>query len=176
MKKIAIFAVLAALFVLVMPVYAAKGGLSPWLVEFKGKATVQGGDLSSYGVDEADLHWNYKLAEDKTVHGNLAIVERLSDGSSRQFNLPGPDVLPVGDEAARPVLFNCAGGSGDARSVRVEGTDGKGYTVAAHFRDADHDPYPNTVWYWVMDDEGNYVSNTNGRLELGGEFMMVCPE
>ena len=146
----------------------------PWEVKIEGNGTVSGGSLPSYGVVEADVGWNMKMNFDGQVQGHLNIVEKLTDGTTRHFELYGYEVFPVGNPAVRPILFNCASGGGDARSVRVEGWDDQGRRVAAHFRDSQHTQYPSSVWYFVQDPLGTYITNTNARLTVSNPFTMEC--
>lgn len=147
----------------------------PWAAKVEGNGTVSGGSLPSYDVLETDIGWNFKWnADTGEVNGHLNIVEKLTDGKVRHFQLTGAHVLPVGDPTVRPILFNCASGGGDARSVRVEGTDDQGRLIAAHFRDSEHSQYPSSVWYWVQDASGSYVTNTNARLTVSYPFTMEC--
>jgi hypothetical protein len=149
----------------------------PWEVKVEGNGIVSGGSLPSYGVVETDIGWNFKMNFNSEVQGHLNIVEKLTDGTTRHFQLHGYEVLPVGDPGGRPILFNCVDdGSSDSRSVRVEGYDSEGRLVAAHFRDSEHNTLPSTVWYWVQDPPGNYITNTNARLSVSNLFAMECSD
>lgn len=170
MKKLTIFAVLVLLLAAAISVRA--GG--PWAVKAEGNGAVNGGDLPSYGVDQADIGWNLKMNFDYEVQGQLNIVEKLSNGGTRHFRLSGDQVFPVGDPAVRPILFNCAVGGLDGRSVRVEGVDGNGNLISIHVRDSQHPDYPNSAWYWVQDPSGTYITNTNTRLSLSDPFTLFC--
>jgi hypothetical protein len=146
----------------------------PWTVKVEGNGIVSGGSLPSYSVLETDIGWNFKWNEDTDeVNGQLNIVEKLTDGTVRHFKLSGVQVDDVGNPASRPILFNCAAGGGDGRSVRVEGYDNQGQLVSAHFRDSEHTQFPNSVWYWVQGSSG-YITNTNARLTLSFPFTMEC--
>jgi hypothetical protein len=148
----------------------------PWEVKVEGNGTVSGGSLPAYDVVEADVGWNFKMNFDGEIQGQLNIVEKLTDGTTRHFKLYGYQVYPVGNPASRPILFNCASGGGDARSVRVEGWDDQGRLIAAHFRDSEHSQFPSTVWYWVQNASGSYISNTNARLTVSYPFTMECSD
>jgi hypothetical protein len=165
MRKFAL--VLAVICLLVLGVTAYAGG--PWAVKVDGNGYVSGGGLTGYGVVETDLGWNMKMNFDGNVQGQLNIVEKLDGGTVRHFMLAGYELYPVGDPTVRPILFNC-----NTNEVRVEGLNDEGLTVAAHFRSPDHAVYPNTVWYWVRDSSGTYISNTATRLTLSTPITMYC--
>jgi hypothetical protein len=173
MKKITLIALIVVLVLAATVSLVCAGG--PWAVKVEGNGTVNGGSLPSYGVLETDIGWNFKWNVDTgEVNGHLNIVEKRTDGTVRHFQLSGAQVLPVGDPTGRPILFNCASGGGDARSIRVEGWDDQGRLIAAHFRDSEHSQYPSSVWYWVQDASGSYITNTNARLTVSYPFTMEC--
>jgi len=156
---------ISALFFVALATTAYTGG--PWTVKIEGNGIVVG---PYNGVDEADIGWNFKWNEATgEVHGQVNIVEKLSDGSVRQFKLRGYQVFDVGNPTVRPILFNC-----DTYEVRVEGDDDEGRRIAAHFRSDDNLSYPNTVWYWVKDADGTEITNTNARLDVSNPFWIEC--
>jgi hypothetical protein len=172
MRKALTLAAVAVLTLLLSTMSYAGG---PWEVKIEGNGMVD--PFTSSGEVEVcgtDLGWNFKMNYDGQVNGQLNIVEKLCDGSIRHFKLAGYQVYDVGDPSSRPILFNCAAGTDDARSVRVEGWNDDGLCVSAHWRDSQHATMPNTVWYWVQDSGGNFITNTNARLPVSNPFTMVC--
>lgn len=170
MRKLFVMVGMAASLVILLATAVQAGG--PWSVKVEGNGIVTGAD---YDVMETDIGWNFKWnADTGEVNGHLNIVEKLMGGGTRHFQLSGDQVMPVGDPTVRPILFNCNAMNSDSRSVRVEGYDDDGNRIAAHFRDSEHYMYPNTVWYWVQDPAGNYITNTNARLPVSNPFTMEC--
>lgn len=136
---------------------------SRWQAKMEGNGILSGGALPSYGVEETDIGWNFKVkADDPTaVNGNLNIVEKLNGGPPRHFQLSGAEVDKV--------YLNC-----ENDELRVEGTNKVGQRVAAHFRGVNNPDYPKTVWYWVKVD-GTYITNCGARLPLvGDDFTIDC--
>jgi hypothetical protein len=67
-------------------------------------------------------------------------------------------------------LFDCG-----EYEVRVQGEDDQGHEIAVHFRSKDNIVAPNSVWYWVKSEpDGDYMTNTNGRLSVSNLFWMKC--
>jgi hypothetical protein len=166
MKHWKVFTITALFFVALATTAYAGGG--PWTVKIEGNGIVTG---PYYDVDEADIGWNFKWnADTGEVKGQVNIVEKLSDGGVRHFKLRGYQVMPVGDETIRPILFNC-----NTYEVRVQGFDDQGQEIAVHFRSDSNLSYPNTIWYWVMDAEGEgFITNTGDRLLVSNPFWMEC--
>ena len=166
MKYWKIFTV-TALFFVALATTAYTGG--PWTVKIEGNGIVSGPYNSVDEVDEADIGWNFKWNENKgEVHGQVNIVEKMADGSVRHFKLRGYQVFDVQDPTKRPILFDC-----DTYEVRVEGENDQGQRIAVHFRSDNNLSYPNTIWYWVMED-GNFITNTSARLPVSNPFWMEC--
>lgn len=164
MKRWQIFTITALFFVALATTAYARG---PWTVKIDGNGIVTG---PYNDVDEADIGWNFKWnADTGEVNGQVNIVEKLSDGGVRHFKLRGYQVYPVGDPKVRPILFDC-----DTYEVRVEGYDDQGQVIAVHFRSDNNLLYPNTIWYWVMDADGNFITNTGARLPVSNPFFMEC--
>ena len=154
---------LAVLLLFVASVAYARG---PWKVKVEGNGNLFGPYHG--GVVKADIGWNMKYnADSGQVKGQLNIVETLTDGSNRHFKLSSNQVYPVGDPTVRPILFECD-------EVRVEGFDKFGRTISAHFRPPSHPIYPNTIWYWVKDSSGGFITNTFDRLTLSSTLSMWC--
>jgi hypothetical protein len=137
--------------------------VSPWAAKMEGNGILSGGHLPKYDVVETDIGWNFKVkAADNTVVGNLNIVEKLvEEGPPRHFQLTGAEVDMLS--------YNCT-----TDELRVEGTNGAGQRVAAHFRGYNNISFPNTVWYWVKI-EGSFITNCGTRLTLDGDdFTIDC--
>lgn len=162
--------IISLLSISIKPAFALEG---PWQAKIEGNGTVSGSTLSSYGVLEADLGWNFRMTNDNRIAGNLNIVEKLENGKVRHFKVK-IDEIDADDPTVRPILFNCETGNGDARSVRIEVTMSDGSVIAAHFRDSLHTQFPNTVWYWVKDSSGNFITNTGARLLVSNLFTLKC--
>lgn len=162
-KKIWAIIFLTVLLIFVASVAYAGG---PWKVKIEGNGYLFGPFYG--GVVKTDIGWNMKYnADSGQVKGQLNIVETLADGSNRHFKLSGYQVYPVGDPTAKPIVIKC-------NEVRVEGFDDSGRAISAHFRPPSHPIYPNTIWYWVKDSSGAFISNTFARLPLSSTLSMSC--
>ena len=166
-KKILLFVVIFIAFALV---FLMTTGLligkpvqvkGPWVTKVEGSGIVSGGSLSSYGVSETDLGWNFKINADGQIKGQLNIVEKLEDGKVRHFKLFGYEVTSID-------RTNCG-----TYEIRVEGTNADGFVVAAHFRGTRNSYRPNSVWYWVKDG-GTFITNTGTQLTVSDTFYVNC--
>lgn len=166
MKKIlASVAVLGLLAAFVAPIYAIKPQQAhgPWEAKVQGDGALSGGSLPSYGVNHANLGWNFKANSDNLYNGQLNVVEKDEGGEMlNHYKLYGYQVDTK--------TYNC-----DTHEMRVEGFNDEGYRVAAHFRGYRNTSYPNSVWYWVKDGS-TYLTNTGARLTLDKPFFVLCNE
>lgn len=165
MKKIAVILGVLVLFLSSGLAYGKmKGGQAkgPWVAKVEGNGYLSGGSLPSYGVDETNLGWNFKVNAYGGYNGQLNIIEKFDGQMLRHFKLF--------DYQVDNNRYSC-----ETHEMRVEGTDDEGQRVAAHFRGWRNTQYPNSVWYWVKNGDG-YITNTKARLTLDSPFFILCDE
>lgn len=142
---------------------------SPWVGTIRG-----GGELILSGpgngqIQEARLHWNLKLDRDDVFNGHVSIMERLADGTKRNFRLSKHDLQTLKTSVSPGSFFRCT-----ERSVQVVGlTEFEKIVVTFHEN-------PNTIKYEITDlfknedEDGYFISSTEFAVPLDGRLTLEC--
>lgn len=165
MQKLMIILVIG----LAMLIVSNGSAASPWVGTIRG-----GGELVLDGsgngqVQEAHLHWNLKLDQEDVFNGHVSIMERLSDGTKRNFHLSKHDLQTLKTSEAPGSFFNCA--DGEVQVISLTNFE----KIVVSFR-----ANPNTIRYEITDlfkqegDEGYFISSTGNALPLDGRLTLEC--